>query len=199
MQNEALRLAEANENGAATASAAGSDGPPAHVIDIRPLVASGGEPFLEIMNAVDVLAPTQRLRLIAPFRPVPLFAVMARRGYRAEDRALPSGEGWDVLFTPIPRHRTAEPTAAAASDAMFWPDPVANLDLAGVPPPHPMARILKALQEVAPGQVLFAVLDREPTPLFEELAKHGHEWIGDFSADRTAYRMMIRRGGGGSL
>lgn len=189
-------MAEANKEGDAPAIAAGSVGPPARVLDIRPLIAAGGQPLLEIMSAVDALAPTQALRVIAPFRPVPLFAVMARRGYRAQDSVLPSDDGWDVLFTPIPSHRSAEPKPASAADAMFWPDPVANLDLSNVAPPHPLARILKTLQDVAPGEVVFAVLDREPTPLFEELTKHGHEWIGDFSRDRTAYRIMIRRGGG---
>lgn len=146
------------------------------------------------MSAVDGLAPGQALRLFAPFKPVPLFAVMARRGYASEAQAVPSGEGWEIVFTPVSGQRGDAPSAVDASEALFWPEPVDSLDLTGIAPPHPMTRILAKLRAMHPGEVLFAVLDREPVPLFEELAKSGHEWIGDFSRDRASYRMMIRHG-----
>lgn len=74
--------------------------PLARELDVRPLLRAGEEPFQAIMEAVSSLAPGQPLRLIAPFRPVPLFSVMANRGFAASDRALDSGD-WEVLFTPV--------------------------------------------------------------------------------------------------
>jgi uncharacterized protein (DUF2249 family) len=164
-------------------------------LDVRPLLAAGHEPFNAIMAAADALAPGQALRLLAPFRPAPLFNVMAKRGYAAADRALPGGD-WEVIFTPVaaaPADVGLAPGSAA--DAMFWPDPVEVLDLTGLMPPEPMVRILETLTALEGGSVLFALLDREPVFLFPELEKRGAEWAGNFAADGSGYRLLVRSGG----
>ncbi len=53
-------------------------------LDVRPLLKSGVEPFQAIMDATENLLPGQSLLLVTPFKPVPLFAVMERKGFRAE-------------------------------------------------------------------------------------------------------------------
>lgn len=164
-------------------------------LDVRPLLRAGQEPFAAIMAAVDALAPGERLRLIAPFRPVPLFSVMNNRGYGARDRALGGGD-WEVIFSPLAEGAAPEPglSAGSAPGAVFWPDPSVSLDLGGLMPPEPMVRILETVAALAPGQVLFAVLDREPVFLFPELAKRGAEWAGNFSASGDGYRLLVRAG-----
>lgn len=163
-------------------------------LDVRPQLARGEEPFGVIMAAVDALAIGQALRLIAPFRPAPLFNVMANRGFACSDRQLPDG-AWEVTFTP---QETAVPVAGlapgSAPGAALWPDPSQALDLLGLPPPEPMVRILEALVHMTPGDVLFALLDREPMFLFPELAHRGHEWAGNYAPDGMTYRLMIRSG-----
>ena len=76
------------------------DASPIRELDVRPLLRAGEEPFQAIMGAVGALAPGESLRLIAPFRPVPLFSVMANRGFSASDRPLDGGD-WEVLFSPV--------------------------------------------------------------------------------------------------
>ncbi len=56
---------------------------PIRELDVRPMLRAGEEPFQAIMDAVGALAPGESLRLVAPFRPVPLFSVMANRGFAA--------------------------------------------------------------------------------------------------------------------
>ena len=68
-------------------------------VDVRPILRAGGEPFSVIMAALERLEPGQGLRLYATFKPVPLFAVMADRGFAHSEQALDAGE-WEVLFTP---------------------------------------------------------------------------------------------------
>ncbi|VDC29413.1 DUF2249 domain-containing protein [Pseudogemmobacter humi] len=169
--------------------------PTPYELDVRPQLARGEEPFAAIMAAADALIPGQALRLIAPFRPVPLFNVMANRGYAASDRQLPGG-GWEVTFTPV-AEAAPEPGLApgSAAAAILWPDPVLTLDLAGLEPPEPMVRILETVETMEPGSVLFALLDREPMFLFPELATRGHEWAGNFAQDGATYRLLIRAGG----
>ena len=45
-----------------------------------------------------------------------------------------------------------------------------------------------------PGEVLAALLRREPLFLFPELAKRGHSWRGGFEADGKTYRVLVRIG-----
>ncbi|GAU82046.1 DUF2249 domain-containing protein [Bosea sp. BIWAKO-01] len=170
--------------------------PQARELDVRPMLRAGEEPFQAIMEAVSALAPGQALRLVAPFRPVPLFSVLANRGFSASDRALDNGD-WEVTFAPFQTPDTSEGLAIGSSpSALFWGEPAAELDLCDLEPPEPMVRILETLENLQPGDVLFALLAREPVFLFPELAKRQHEWAGNFDASGTAYRLLVRHGGG---
>ena len=77
-------------------------------VDVRPLLRAGAEPFSVIMAALDRLEPGQGLRLFATFKPIPLFGVMADRGFEHSEIALDGGE-WEVLFTPGSERRRKLP------------------------------------------------------------------------------------------
>lgn len=68
-------------------------------LDVREDLRAGREPFAKIMQAVGRLAPGQPLVLYATFEPVPLFGVMASRGFRHESREIGGGD-WEVRFDP---------------------------------------------------------------------------------------------------
>ena len=72
---------------------------PHHELDVRPILRDGGAPFSIIMEAVAALAPGQSLRLLASFKPVPLFQVLGARGFEAAAREIGGGD-WEVVFTP---------------------------------------------------------------------------------------------------
>ena len=169
--------------------------PPPLELDVRPLLKAGEEPFQAIMQAASTLADGQSLRLLAPFRPVPLFSVMANRGFAASDRALAGGD-WEVVFSPVATPPEDGLALSSSPGAIFWGEPALELDLSDLDPPEPMMRILEALEEMRPGEVLFALLAREPVFLFTELAKRRHEWAGNFDADGAMYRLLVRHGGG---
>lgn len=74
--------------------------PPAPLeLDVRPLLAAGRPPLAVILNTVNRLAPGQPLRVLAPFEPAPLFALLGERGYTAESQQLADGT-WSILFRP---------------------------------------------------------------------------------------------------
>lgn len=164
------------------------------VFDVRPIIGGGEEPFSAIMTAVDKLGPGQSLRILAPFRPAPLFNVMANLGFGCRDRQRSDGV-WEVDFTPVAT-AAADPDMApgSAPEAALWPEPARMLDLVELPPPEPMVQILESLAGMQTGEVLFALLGREPMFLFPELAHRGHEWAGNFCKDGEAYRLLIRVG-----
>jgi len=76
-----------------------------HQLDVRPILRAGGEPFTVIMDAVRGLGSGQALRLLATFEPVPLYSVLAKKGFEHAAREIGGGD-WEVTFTP---------TAAAAA------------------------------------------------------------------------------------
>ncbi|MFB9261614.1 DUF2249 domain-containing protein [Bradyrhizobium erythrophlei] len=160
-------------------------------VDVRPILRAGGEPFSVIMAALDRLEPGQGLRLYATFKPVPLFAVMANKGFASSEQALDGGE-WEVLFTPV----AANPECARAADTNSgfdnWPEPAVQLDNRDLDPPEPMVRILAAADKLGPGETLSALLRREPVFLFPQLEKRGFHWLGGFTPDGVTYELTVR-------
>lgn len=69
----------------------------ARVVDARPTIASGGEPFGEIMQAAAQVADGQVLVVYAPFDPVPLEGVLGEQGFRYQVDQLETGD-WRVTF-----------------------------------------------------------------------------------------------------
>ena len=171
-----------------------------HELDVRSILRAGGEPFSAIMEAVSGLAAGQSFRLLATFQPVPLYGVLAKRGFDHAAREIGGGD-WEVMFTPAAavtgseRIQSVQPTAENAS-APGWPEPSRHLDNRDLDPPEPMVRTLAAVEELRPGEVLCALLCREPVFLLPELGKRGHEWHGGFEADGTTYKLLVRSGSG---
>lgn len=159
-------------------------------VDVRPILRNGGEPFGAIMAAVNELAPGQSLKLFATFRPVPLFKVMASKGFDYADTELADGE-WEVLFTPV---APADEVLSSPENPNSWADPTHYLDCTELDPPEPMVQILAKLESMEEGEVLFALLGREPLFLFPELQGRGHAWVGDFDESGFNYRLMVRVG-----
>ena len=62
-------------------------------LDVREDIRLGREPFGRIMQTVGRLRPAEKLRLLAPFEPVPLFRVLAHQGFTHEARPMHSGNG----------------------------------------------------------------------------------------------------------
>jgi uncharacterized protein (DUF2249 family) len=162
-------------------------------LDVRPILRQGGEPFSAIMEAVAALAPGQGLRLLATFKPLPLFQVLGARGFEASSREIGNGD-WEVVFSPTGASSSAHESAPSASADAAWPEPVREMDNRDLEPPEPMVRALEGVEALAPGQTIAVLLPREPVFLFEELQARGHAWRGGF-APEGHYRAVIRAGG----
>jgi TusA-related sulfurtransferase len=163
-------------------------------VDVRPILRAGGEPFEQIMEAVNVLKPGEGLRLFATFKPTPLLHVLGSKGFTHVAKELDGGE-WEVVFSPSGTPPTNEASVGTtAHNDTLWPEPIKNLDNRELDPPEPMVKILATAETMQPGEVLAALLRREPLFLFPELAKRGHSWRGGFEADGKTYRVLVRIG-----
>lgn len=69
----------------------------AEVLDVRPVLADGGEPFVEIMETAERVTAGKSLVLIAPFEPVPLYQALGERGFSHATERITSDE-WIIRF-----------------------------------------------------------------------------------------------------
>lgn len=73
--------------------------PSPHTVDVRPICERGESPLGTILDAVERLTPKQHLVVIAPFEPLPLYGLLAQRGFSHSSK-LRSDDAWEVTFQP---------------------------------------------------------------------------------------------------
>ena len=66
------------------------------ILDIRPLIAKGDEPFSMIRKQIDQLKPGEGLSVLAPFLPSPLIEKLTSEGFST--RVEHQGGGWITHF-----------------------------------------------------------------------------------------------------
>ncbi len=67
------------------------------VLDVRPVLAAGGDPYQEIIAAADRALPGQAIVIVNSFEPFPLYTQLGARGFEHVTERLPDGD-WKVTF-----------------------------------------------------------------------------------------------------
>ena len=67
-------------------------------LDIRPLIEVGHAPYQKIMETIDALPAGADFRLIAPFKPTPLYLLMTGKGFDHSAKQRPD-DPWVIDFT----------------------------------------------------------------------------------------------------
>lgn len=162
-------------------------------LDVRPMLASGTEPFSAIMEAVDALEPGQALVLRTPFDPAPLHRVLAGRGFGRESRQI-GDDDWETTYVPGAGPDAAGPGSAGEAGAAADPaggEHAVTLDVRGLMPPEPLERTLAALEDMEPGERLLQVNERVPVFLLPVLEERGYQYAVEET--RGAVRLTIWR------
>ncbi|HEU4742073.1 MAG TPA: DUF2249 domain-containing protein [Meiothermus sp.] len=143
-------------------------------LDVRPILAAGGEPFSAIMAAAKEVPEGQRLVLEAPFEPVPLYKVMQKKGFAAWCEQL-GPEHYRVHF-----YRRGEGQAAATAQPLTeqdWDNYQAVVEIEpNLEPPEPMMRVLRVLGQLGPGERLLVHHVRRPVHLLARLEQDGYRY-----------------------
>jgi hypothetical protein len=67
------------------------------MLDVRPILARGADPFSKIRATLDALQPNEGVSVVAPFLPSPLIERLGREGFRSRvERQL--GGSWITHF-----------------------------------------------------------------------------------------------------
>ena len=160
-------------------------------VDVREDVRRGEEPFAKIMAAVKALGPDHILVVRAPFEPIPLYDVLAKRGLAHwTERHAP--DDWAAWFYREVAKAAAETKPTASSKT--GDKAVRVIDVRGLEPPQPMVRVLEALDELGPGSRLEVLHDRRPVFLYPQLDDRGFAHETD-EPEPGLVRIVIRHAG----
>jgi len=66
-------------------------------LDVRPILATGAEPFTKIRESIDALGDNEGLSVVAPFLPSPLIEKLGSEGFQSRVEHQLTG-GWIVHF-----------------------------------------------------------------------------------------------------
>jgi uncharacterized protein (DUF2249 family) len=162
-------------------------------LDVRDDIRRGEEPFGRIMAAVKRLGDDQVLVLRAPFEPIPLYRVLARRGLSHWTQCRASTDWWVWFYRDLAEQARTAPARDADATASSPGGAAVLIDVRGLEPPEPMVRILEQLDVLVPGAVLEVLHERRPMFLYPQLEERGFLHETDEPAPGLV-RIRIRHG-----
>lgn len=168
------------------------------VLDVRPILESGSDPFKDIMETVTTLPEGYALELINTFEPVPLIKIMEKRGF------VHSSE-WrgDVIHVFFAKSKSFDNVSEEITYSKVsleeltklkkhFADRIKEIDVRDLEMPQPMATILTELEILPEGFALFVNHKKVPQYLLPELADRKFKsWVAEI-ADGDV-KMLIHR------
>ena len=172
------------------------------LLDVRPSLARGVDPFHLIMGEVAKLEEGQILHLVNGFEPKPLYNVLGSRGF--EHYTEFTDGVYNVYFFKAGKLTAGNGIATSAQLATGngqrvtgnslapLPEKVVELDVRGMEPPEPMMAILEKVHEIEEDTVLLVHHHREPMMLYEKLEEIGWQAITE-KIEENYFKVVITR------
>lgn len=161
-------------------------------LDVRPILESGKDPFLDIMNKVKALKDDEILLIINSFEPVPLYSVLGRKGFEHYTRK--EGTIYKIYFfkQKISQFESAIKEQSQQEPNLVEFEKVIEIDVRDLPPPEPMIKILETLSQIDEKTVLLVHHHREPIMLYPKLEERGYEAISH-KINENYYKVLIMK------
>ncbi|PIE88996.1 MAG: hypothetical protein CR997_13440 [Acidobacteria bacterium] len=120
-------------------------------LDVRPLVASGIDPFNEIMDSLSTLERNGCLLLITPFKPSPLLSLLKSRNMPVSVKQI--DQSWHLVIL-------------ASKDSCFY-------DFSDLPAPEPLEKTLEVVSTLPAKSCLWVCVPKMPNLLIPHLTNRG--------------------------
>ncbi len=145
-------------------------------LDARPIMASGVDPFDDIMKTLKSMRDDQTLLIINTFEPIPILNILKKRGYEYETERPEPG----VVHTYLRKTGTIKETVPATASQPAKADDFATvekrfegkmreIDVRDLEMPMPMVKVLEELEKLEDGEALYVHHKRLPQYLLPEL------------------------------
>lgn len=153
------------------------------VLDVRPTIESGADPFKEIMAAVKELKESETLKVINVFEPIPLITILKEKGYKSRTDEI-SNDEFHTFFTKETKVSHQEIVAdMPISEGSFeeklvsFGGNIKEIDVRLLEMPEPMVTILKEIETLPEEHVLLVNHKKVPQFLLPELKSRGYTWM----------------------
>ena len=157
-------------------------------LDVRPIINSGKDPFLDIMNKVKSLKDDEVLLIINSFEPIPLYTVLGEKGF---EHWTEKTEGtFKVYFFKGNFEKNISDEESKSKISLSDFEYVIEIDVRELPPPEPMMKIFEKLSEVDDKTILLVHHHREPLMLYPKLEERGFEAISN-KIGGNYYKVLI--------
>lgn len=172
-------------------------------LDVRAALKEGKDPFGVIMEHVKKTPEDGAFRLIAPFRPTPLFNALGKQGW-IHWIELEKDAVWYIWFFKADASEAGQASAQPATESdsktqaayLQRDDPEFMerlevrgdtwiLDVRSMTPPEPMRLTLAALERMPKNVSMIQINERAPQFLFEALEERGLAYSVEEVLDQT--------------
>lgn len=157
-------------------------------LDVRPILASGKDPFMDIMEKVKGLDEDETLLIINTFEPVPLYSVLGKKGFG--HKTVNESGVFKIYF--FRDEATTGENSSVMKEKPEFNEEVFELDVRGLEPPEPMVKILETLPKLNDNTVLLVHHHREPLMLYDKLAERGYTAIAN-KIEEDYYKVVITK------
>ncbi|MFA3781493.1 DUF2249 domain-containing protein [Melioribacteraceae bacterium 4301-Me] len=160
-------------------------------LDVRPIIDSGKDPFMDIMTKINELKDDEILLILNSFEPIPLYSVLGKKGFEhwtEKERNLFKvyfyrGQGKNQNEIPKEQRPSLQETDFKK---------MIELDVRDLVPPEPMMKILETLSKIDENTVLLVHHHREPMMLYPKLEERGYEAISN-KIEENYYKVIITK------
>lgn len=160
-------------------------------LDVRPIIESGKDPFLEIMSVVKSLKNDEVFYLINSFEPLPLYSVMQSKGF--ENWTEKDGDVFNVIFYKKEASvKDLNESIQKSQEPFADYENVIELDVRELVPPEPMIKILENISRIDEKNVMLVHHHREPMMLYPEIEKRGFDAITN-KISENYYKVVITK------
>jgi len=150
-------------------------------LDVRPAIASGSDPFKEIMGAIKKMDDAETLEIINVFEPTPLIGILRGKGYKTWTDKI-GEEEYRTYFTKDSSSTHQEivadmPIAEGSFDEILasFGENLKEIDVRLLEMPEPMVTILRELETLPDDHVLLVSHKKIPQFLLPELKSRNYQ------------------------
>ncbi|MCK5776391.1 MAG: DUF2249 domain-containing protein, partial [Bacteroidales bacterium] len=145
------------------------------ILDVRPILEGGVDPFKEIMKTLGEMNDEQELLIINTFEPIPLLNILKDKGYNYETTRPEDGVVHTRLFKvanegEAPKFEKTDKKEWSFNEAeAYFKGHLVEVDVRDLEMPMPMVTILEEVENITESNALFVHHMKLPQYLIPEL------------------------------
>ena len=161
-------------------------------LDVRSIIDSGKDPFIDIMSFIKELGEEDIFLLVNSFEPIPLYSVLEKKGFIHFTEK--NENIFEVYFykSESSKKPKVENDNEQSDDKEYDLSNVIEIDVRKLGPPEPMIKILETLSQVDEKTLLLVHHHREPLMLYPKLEERGYHAVTN-KIEENYYKVVITK------